>query len=54
MTTVEEECDGSRYWMEPMVRAGAMKQQALDELMKEANEILSLVVASIRTARSRS
>ncbi len=54
MTTVEEECDESLYWMELMVRAGAVKQQALDDLMKEANEILSLVVASIRTARSHS
>jgi four helix bundle protein len=49
MTTVEEECDESLYWMELMVRAGVMKRQALEELMKEANEILSLVVASIRS-----
>ncbi len=52
MTTVEEECDRSLYWMELMVGVGAMKRQAIDELMKETEEILSMVVASIRTARS--
>ncbi len=52
MATVEEECDESLYWMELMVSVGALKQQAIVELMKEAEEILSMVVASILTARS--
>ncbi len=40
--------------MELMVGVGMMRQQAIDELMKEVEAILSMVVASIRTARSRS
>jgi len=53
MTTVEEECDESLYWMDLMIRTGTAKRQVLEPLRKEANEILSLAVASIRTARSR-
>jgi four helix bundle protein len=53
MTTVEEECDESLYWIDLMIRTGTAKRQVLEPLMKEANEILSRVVASIRPARSR-
>ncbi len=52
MGTVEEECDESVYWMEMMIKSGSMERQVLDPLMKEANEILALVVSSIRTARA--
>ncbi len=52
MSTVEEECDESIYWMEILIKSGSMKEQILQPLMNEANEILALVVASIRTARS--
>jgi four helix bundle protein len=53
MGIVEEECDESLYWMEILIRTSAVKREVVSPLMKEANEILSLVVASIRTARSR-
>ncbi len=51
---VEEECDESVYWMELLVESGQMKLPRLSGLMTEGNELLSLVVASSRTARSRS
>ncbi len=51
---VEEECDESVYWMELLVESGQMKPRRLSGLMTEGNELLSLVVASSRTARSRS
>lgn len=53
MRIVEEECDESLYWMELLVETGQVKAAALVDLMKEANEILSLVVTSIKTARAR-
>ncbi|HBL23380.1 MAG TPA: four helix bundle protein [Deltaproteobacteria bacterium] len=53
MAIVEEECDESIYWMELIVEAGLMDEKRLVELKNEANEILSMVVASIKTARSR-
>lgn len=53
MGIVEEECDESAYWMELLVEAGIMKESRLSSLMKEADEILAMVVASIKTARNR-
>jgi four helix bundle protein len=53
MGIVEEECDESMYWMELIVEAGLMEEKLLIDLKNEANEILSMVVASIKTARSK-
>lgn len=53
MGTVEEECDEAIYWMEVLVETGIVKATCLTALMDEANELLSMVVASIRTARNR-
>ena len=51
--TVEEECDESLYWMELLVEAGKVKGSRLAPLMREAGEILAMVVASLNTAKSR-
>ena len=51
MGTVEEECDEAIYWMEMLVDAGSIKSSAVTELVDEGNQILSIVVASIKTAR---
>jgi four helix bundle protein len=48
---VEEEADETIYWMEVLIKAGIMPEVRLSALMAEANEILSIVVASINTAR---
>lgn len=53
MGTVEEEADESMYWMELVVEAGLMKEELLADLYREADEILAMVVASIKTARKR-
>ena len=53
MKIVEEECDESIYWMELLIDAGKMKASRLAGLMREAEEILSMVCASLNTARSR-
>nr|CAI78860.1 conserved hypothetical protein [uncultured bacterium] len=53
MAIVEEECDESLYWMELLVETGQVKSELLGNLMREAEEILSLVVASIKTSRAR-
>ena len=50
---VEEECDESLYWMEMLVRSGLIAEDGVSSLIQEANEILSMVVTSIKTARSR-
>jgi len=53
MGIVEEECDESAYWMELLVEAGIMKVGRISSLMSEADEILAMVVASVKTARAR-
>ncbi len=50
---VEEECDEALYWMQMLIEAGIIKTSRLTQLMNEANEIIAIVVSSIKTARSR-
>jgi len=49
---VEEECDESLFWMELLVDNNLIGAARLDQLMKEADEILAIVVSSAKTARS--
>ena len=51
MGTVEEETDESMYWMELIIDAGLMKEELISALYQEADEIPSIVIASIKTAR---
>lgn len=51
--TVEEECDETLHWIELLVDSGRLKANKVALLKQEGVEILSMVVASIRTARSR-
>jgi four helix bundle protein len=50
---VEEEADESIYWLELLVESGLVRGDLLQDLLREANEIVAMVVASIRTARNR-
>jgi four helix bundle protein len=51
MGIVEEECDESAYWIKLLIEAGIVKKNRISDLLDEANEILAMVVASIRTSR---
>lgn len=53
MGIVEEECDETIYWMELLVEADLIREPRVADLMSEANEILAMVIASIRTSRRR-
>lgn len=53
MGIVEEECDECLYWMDLLIEAGFVKQARVSGLMREANELLSITVSSIKTARRR-
>ena len=48
---VEEECDESMYFLEILMELLPEDKKELDTLHKEANELLSITVASIKTAR---
>jgi four helix bundle protein len=49
--TVEEEADETIYWMELLIDTGIVKPARIADLMDEANQILSIVIASIKTAK---
>ncbi len=47
-----EEADESLYWMEMLQEAGIVPVGKLNELMKEADELVAIFTASIKTARA--
>ena len=53
MCIVEEEADESIYWMELLSEAGIVNLEDIKPLIKEANELLAIVVASINTVKNR-
>ncbi len=50
---VEEEADESIYWLELLVDGGVVGPDRVDAIKKEANELLAMTVASIKTMRAR-
>lgn len=50
---VEEEADECCHWLEMIVEAELMDERLVSDLLREANEITAIMVASKRTARSR-
>jgi len=53
LTIVEQELDESVLWMELLVESGIVAESRLTELSKEADELLRMTVASIKTLKSR-
>jgi four helix bundle protein len=51
MGIVEEEADETMYWIELLIDAGLVKRARVAELLGEADEILSITVSSIKTAK---
>ena len=50
---VEEEADETHYWLEILEESGLINTARVGLLKKEVNEILSIVVASIKTMRAK-
>jgi four helix bundle protein len=53
MHIVQEEADESLYWMELLTEADLVPRARLENLAKEAEELVAIVVASIRTVKTR-
>jgi len=49
--TVEEEADETIFWIEMISDTNLVKKELLDNLLSEGNEIVSIIVASRKTAR---
>jgi four helix bundle protein len=50
---VEEEADESGYWLELLADADVVPARLLAPLTKEADELTAIVVAAIKSARTR-
>jgi len=50
---VEEELDETIYWIELIIESGLMKAILLDGLLKENNELLKIIVSSIKTMKKK-
>jgi four helix bundle protein len=53
MGIVEEEADETLFWLEVIEEVEIFDKDSISSLMRECNEILSIVVSSINTARKR-
>lgn len=53
LSTVVEEADESAFWMEVLIEADVVGENALSHLLKEANEILKITSASRKTVSKR-
>lgn len=50
---VEEETDETIYWLVLLQKSGKMKPEKLQNLVKEASELLAIFVACLKTSRER-
>ena len=48
-----QELDETLYWMELLIESGLVGPARLEALMAEANEIIAIIVASVRTVKRR-
>lgn len=49
---VEEEADESLFWLEFIVDVRLVEKKLMSDLIKEANELVCIFTASIKTSRS--
>ena len=53
LETLLQELDESVYWMELLIEANIVPEKRLRPLMVEADELLAMAVASVRTIKRR-
>ncbi len=53
LAIVEEEADETLYWLELIIESNLMPQSRLSGLMEEADEVVAMVVSSIKTLKSK-
>ena len=51
LAIVEEEADESLFWLELIKEMEILKGSVVDALMKESNEIIAIIVSSIKTVK---
>jgi four helix bundle protein len=53
LAIAEEEADETQYWLEILAESGLVKPNRLEDLIKEAREIVAIMTASRRTTNTR-
>ena len=53
LAIVEEEADETMFWLELIKEMNIYKESLVDELIKESNEIIAIIVSSIRTVKKK-
>ncbi len=53
LAIVEEEADESMYWMELLVESNQIKNNLVENLHSENDEILSIIVSAIKTTKEK-
>jgi len=48
-----QELEETAYWLELLVDSGIIKAELLSDLMKETNELIAMLVASVKTIKAR-
>jgi four helix bundle protein len=51
MTTAEEEADEAQFWLELLVETETVTRERVEPLLGEADQIVRILVASIKTTR---
>ena len=54
LAIVEEEADESLYWIDLLIDSNIVSEHRLSSLTREINEVIRMVVASIKTIRTTS
>jgi four helix bundle protein len=52
LALVEEEADESLFWLELLLESAIFPRERIQPLMSEANEIVAMTVASIKTLKA--
>lgn len=50
---VEEEADESVFWLEIIIESGLIDKELVEPLLKEANEIVAIIVVTIKTSKNK-
>ena len=50
---VEEEGDECAFWFELIIESGSLPEKSVQPLLNEANDLVSIIVASKKTARRK-
>jgi len=53
LSIVEEEADESMYYLELLEDSALVRETKLTELKKDMNQVVAMIVASIKTLRSK-